>query len=102
MSDEYFKRKADAGKLDWSLLPLDALTGLVRVLEYGADKYAADSWKKIPDAERRYKAAMRRHQVAIDSGELFDPESGLPHIDHVACNAMFLSWFQAQEGDELG
>lgn len=95
--EEYFIKKHDAGKLPWSLLPLDALEGIVEVLTYGAKKYAPDSWKTVPNAVRRYTDAMRRHQVSIDAGEKYDPESGLPHIFHIACNAMFLCWFADQE-----
>jgi len=97
MLDDYYQRKNDQGKLAWDLLPLDALEGIVRVLEFGARKYSADSWKQVENAGRRYKAAMRRHQVAIDAGEMIDPETGLPHIYHVACNAMFLCWFEGKE-----
>ena len=86
--------KSDDEKLPWDLLPLDALEGIVRVLEFGARKYAPNSWQQVKDARRRYTAAMRRHQVAIDAGETYDSDSLLPHIYHVACNAMFLSWFE--------
>jgi hypothetical protein len=86
--------KYDSEKLPWELLPLDALEGIVRVLAFGAAKYAPNSWQQVKDARRRYTAAMRRHQAAIDSGEEYDADSSLPHIYHVACNAMFLSWFE--------
>jgi hypothetical protein len=86
--------KYDDEKLPWDLLPLDALEGIVRVLAFGARKYAPNSWQQVKDAKRRYTAAMRRHQVAIDAGEECDADSSLPHIYHIACNAMFLSWFE--------
>lgn len=36
-------------------------------------------------------ASMKRHIAAFESGEDYDPETGLLHIDHVQCNAHFLS-----------
>ncbi len=52
-----------------------------------------DSWKYVPEAERRYTAALMRHFEAYRAGQYIDEESGMPHIAHVACNAMFLSYF---------
>ena len=63
-----------------------------KVLTYGAQKYSDNSWQNLPDFWKRYKAALLRHLTAIDKGELIDPESGLPHIDHVLCNTVFLDW----------
>lgn len=68
-----------------------AIAGVIAVLGFGAKKYAADSWKQIEDGETRYRDALYRHLSAIEQGEAHDPESGLPHIDHIACNALFLS-----------
>ncbi|CAM6001785.1 unnamed protein product [Sphagnum balticum] len=44
-----------------------------------------------PNAQERYTAALLRHLYALNAGERIDPESGLRHIDHVLCNAAFLS-----------
>ena len=74
------------------LVPLEALEGIVRVLEYGANKYAPDNWKKVPDATESYRGALLRHLTKLQAGEEFDKESGLRHVDHVATNAMFLGW----------
>jgi hypothetical protein len=69
-----------------------AVAGVIAVLGFGFRKYKKrNGWKEVPEAKRRYKDAMHRHLQAIERGELIDPESGKPHIDHVACNAMFLS-----------
>lgn len=69
-----------------------AVAGVVKVLSFGFKKYKQrGGWKTVPEAPRRYKDALYRHLQKIEEGELIDPESGLPHIDHVACNAMFLS-----------
>ena len=90
--EDYHKRKFDAGKSRIDLIPGEALEGVGEILAYGAAKYAEDSWKLVPDAEKRYRAALLRHMAAILRGEDRDPESGRLHIDHVACNANFLQY----------
>ena len=82
--------KADGGKPRMDLLDPLALEGLAAVLTFGANKYAAHNWRK-GIANTRLIAAMLRHLFAIMRGEDLDPESGLPHIDHVGCCWMFLS-----------
>ncbi|MEJ1593521.1 dATP/dGTP diphosphohydrolase domain-containing protein [Escherichia coli] len=71
-----------------------ALEGVAKVLTFGALKYAAHSWQKVPDNIPRYRAALLRHLNAIARGEITDAESGLPHIDHATCNALFLAELQ--------
>lgn len=86
--------KFDAGKPRWSLLMggvSKALSGVAQVLTFGAQKYSAHSWKTVPNNQERYRDALYRHLNALEGGELTDPESGLPHWDHICCNALFLS-----------
>ncbi len=82
--------KHDGEKPRMDLLDPLALEGLAKVLTFGAQKYAAHNWRK-GIANTRLIAAMLRHLLAIMRGEDIDPESGLPHIDHVGCCWMFLS-----------
>lgn len=79
------------------LLPLVAIRSVADVMTFGANKYADNGWKSLPDAKRRYTGAMLRHLTAIEEGEEVDPESGLPHISHVTCNAVFLTYLHLQE-----
>lgn len=88
--------KYDEDKVRWSLLTRGLgvqLKSIAEILTFGAKKYAADSWKCVPNAEERYEDAMDRHLNAWKSGEIRDKESGLPHLAHVACNCLFLMWF---------
>jgi hypothetical protein len=86
---ENFK-KFDTGKTQWSILPWPTLEGLVKVLEYGAKKYGNDNWRKCTEMNR-YFDAMIRHYLAYQAGELLDKESGLPHLHHMATNALFIA-----------
>ena len=88
--------KYDAGKLDWTLVPFDALEGVVRVLQFGERKYARDNWKIIEDAEARYHKATLRHLFAMLSGEERDAESGELHIDHAITCLLFARWHHEQ------
>lgn len=83
-------QKADNDKLPLDLLDPAALEGIAAVLAFGAKKYAPHNWRK-GFKWSRLVAAMLRHTFAIMRGEYIDPESGLPHIDHVGCCWMFLS-----------
>lgn len=85
-------KKYDEGKPRMDLVPLDIIENVAKILTMGANKYGENNWQKLPNFWSRYKAALLRHLAAVDKGELLDQESGLPHIDHVLCNAMFLSW----------
>ena len=87
-------QKLDGGKQMWDLLPLNLVVWVVRVLTFGALKYGANTWQKVDDPVNRYYVAMMRHIEAWQSGEKIDPDSGLPHLAHVMCNAMFLMWFE--------
>lgn len=79
------------GKLKWSLVDFDALEDMVKVLEFGAQKYSANNWKKGLNTDE-IAESMMRHLFAYLQGEDIDPESGLPHTGHIMCNAMFLSY----------
>lgn len=59
-------------------------------MTYGAEKYEPNNWQKVD--KHRYYAAMMRHMVAELKGEDCDQESGLLHLAHMACNALFLLW----------
>ncbi len=83
--------KHDAGKPRVDLLDPQALEGLAAVLTFGAQKYAAHNWRGGMPYGRLIAAALR-HLFAIMRGEDLDPESGLPHVDHLGCCWMFLSW----------
>lgn len=86
------------GKTRYDLLNWEALAGLANVLEFGATKYSAHNWMKgLPVTE--ILASMLRHVAAIQNGEDVDPETGLPHADHIQCNAMFLSWMMKNRAD---
>jgi hypothetical protein len=71
------------------------------VFDYGRKKYAAWNWIKgmawsIP------VACIVRHALAILRGEELDPESGLPHRGHIACNLVMLAQYEQTfpEGDD--
>lgn len=79
------------GKPKWSLVDFDSLLPMVRVLEYGVTKYAKDNWKGgMPVTE--VTESLLRHVFAFLNGEYNDPESGISHIGHIQCNAMFLEY----------
>jgi Domain of unknown function (DUF5664) len=82
--------KYDKEKPRFDLLDPKALQGLAEVLTFGAQKYAANNWRNGIEYSRLI-AALMRHLNAIQDGEDIDPESGLPHIDHLGCCWMFLS-----------
>ncbi len=106
-ADEFMKALSDRdkqeqalrynqGKLQWSLVDFDSLEGLVRVLEYGAAKYAPDNWKKGMPVTQVSESLMR-HLFAFLRGEDVDPESGCRHISHVMCNVMFLEYIMREK-----
>lgn len=84
--------KFDDEKNRWDLLPFDVMDEVVKILTFGAKKYEDNNWKKI--SPERYKAALMRHYSAWVQGEKNDGESGLSHMSHVICNAIFLRWLQ--------
>ena len=80
----------DSGKPRVDLLSPIAMTGTADVLTYGMLKYKeAGNWKKGM-AWSRAIASLLRHLFKFMSGEDYDKESGLPHIDHCGANIMFL------------
>ena len=83
-------RKFDVDKNRWDLLPWNAVAEIVKVLTFGARKYAPNNWRYVPEARDRYFSALHRHMQAWWDGEKFDPETGLPHLAHAGCCLLFL------------
>lgn len=68
----------------------NALEAVSSILTFGAKKYAAHSWQTVPQGDERYLAALLRHLTAVGKGETLDSESGMLHLAHAACNALFI------------
>ena len=82
----------NAGKLRVDLVPADVVKALAIILTYGTTKYDDRNWEKgLPVTETM--ASLKRHSLAIESGEDLDPETGLPHVYFILCNAAFLTHF---------
>ena len=97
--------KKDSGKPKFHLLPLEDLDDLVRVYEFGCEKYEEESWRQFaPTKEnynRIYSALMRHlaqwHKAHVEGEFSNDEESGLPTIAHVLWNAVMLTHMEKEE-----
>lgn len=82
--------KADEGKARPSLVPTGITWAIAAVRAYGNRKYGdPDNWKQVEP--ERYVDALYRHLLCyVKDRNSVDPESGLPHLWHIACNVSFL------------
>ncbi len=81
-------------KPKWSLVHYKSLEPMVRVLEMGAVKYSPNNWKIGLNRDEILESTMR-HLTALMDGELLDKESGISHMAHIQCNAMFYNYHEA-------
>jgi hypothetical protein len=98
------------GKTRWDLVDFESLEPMVQVLMYGANKYTtynpdgsvkssgANNWKKGLKVLSIF-SSMLRHTFSLMRGENNDPESGLPHIGHIQCNALFIAYMLKKRKD---
>ena len=85
------KAKADAGKLQLTLVPRQIIWDIAAVREYAVQKKYKDpdNWKKV-EPERYKNAAFRHFMHYLDDPDELDEESGLPHLWHLCTNLAFL------------
>jgi hypothetical protein len=91
-------KKNDGEKSRVDLLDPEFLIGIGEVLRFGASKYNAHNWRGGITFSR-ILGAILRHTFALLRGEDKDQESGMPHVFHLGCNAMFLSWMMHHRAD---
>lgn len=90
--------KQDADKLPLSQCAPELIEAMAIVRQYGLKKYPADSWKEVNP--KRYLDALYRHLLeVIKADDLYkkDEESGLLHLQHMACNLGFMLALQPKQ-----
>ena len=92
--------KADAGKLQLTLVPRQIIKDIAEVRMYGNRKYHdPNNWKAVEI--ERYRDALFRHLLAyLEEPQGVDEESGLKHLSHVACNVAFLCELEKEKKHE--
>lgn len=86
-------KKHDQDKPMMALLTPEFLEETAKVLTFGAAKYEKYNWAKGMSWSRPFGALMR-HAWAWWGGEDKDPETGLSHLAHCACNLLFLLHYE--------
>lgn len=89
--------KADAGKLELDLVPVQIVRDICEVRMYGTKKYGdPQNWRRVE--LRRYVNALLRHTLAFaEDIHSVDEESGIPHYKHMECNLAFISELMKEE-----
>ena len=89
--------KADAGKAEIRLVPMEIVWAIAWIRMYGNRKYGdPENWKTVEP--ERYRDALMRHLLHyISDPKSVDEESGYPHLWHAACNLAFLMHFDYGE-----
>lgn len=85
--------KADKDKPRPSLVQPALIRADMATREYGCAKYHdPDNWRNV-EAARYWDALLRHVLAAWEDWQAVDPESGLPHLHHIICNAGFLAQY---------
>jgi hypothetical protein len=94
--------RANGGKTEFHLVPLNLLEGTAQVFMYGREKYAEWNWAKGMAWTIPYDCAQRHLSAWFFEREEADKESGLHHIDHAICNLLMLRHYLSYypEGDD--
>jgi len=78
----------------FDLIPAKPLFLLAKLFGIGAKKYELRNWERGYEWSKSFGALMR-HAWAFWAGETDDPESGLPHMVHVAWHALAMTeWLE--------
>lgn len=91
--------KNDTGKPRMDLIDPEWLLDVGRVLTWGSGSYDEsqkvyeNNWRQGGMRWGQVFAALQRHSLAFWGGEEIDPETGIPHMAHIACNSMFLHYY---------
>tara|TARA_R110000851_G_C12919746_1_gene550164 strand:- start:305 stop:613 length:309 start_codon:yes stop_codon:yes gene_type:complete len=88
--DKYSGMKYDGDKPRYDLEQVRATEEVIKVLTFGANKYADDNWRLVENAKKRYLSASRRHLASFSLDETHDKESGLHHLAHAICCLNFI------------
>ena len=82
--------KHDLGKPHLTYVPRKIIWDIARIRDFGNAKYGSpENWRQV-SPERYRDAAFRHFLCYLDEPAGVDPESGLPHLWHLACNIAFL------------
>lgn len=82
--------KLDNGKMRISIVPLQIISDIAEVREYGIAKYKdPDNWRRV-EIERYANALFRHFAAFLRDPRSADAESGLAHYKHMACNMAFI------------
>ncbi|MGE4215136.1 MAG: dATP/dGTP diphosphohydrolase domain-containing protein [Anaerotignaceae bacterium] len=82
--------KADKGKLQISLVPMQIVKDIAEVRMYGTAKYKdPQNWKRV-ELDRYIDALLRHTLEFIENPHSTDEESGIEHYKHMACNMAFI------------
>lgn len=86
----------DGGKLRVDLIPVKPLERVAEVLTVALEKYPANNWLPGMHWSRCYASALR-HLYSWWAGEDKDPQTGLSHLAHCACNILFLLEYEERK-----
>ena len=87
-------------KLRWDLLPLQEIEDVVKVYTAGADKHGDNNWQGLENGYQRYKAALFRHLLAYEKGEINDQETNCQHLACVVWNAIAMLYLSKHPVDD--
>lgn len=101
MEDKHKGLRFNSGKIRYDLICHEQLKALAETYTKGAEKYALWNWSK-GQAYSTILASLKRHIAAFESGEDYDPESGLLHMAHAMWNCGALVSFHRYypQGDD--
>lgn len=89
--------KDDKDKPRPSLVPPKIIWAITEVREFGCKKYKdPDNWRTVK-LEQYWDAYLRHTLKAWADPYAVDPESGLPHLWHAACNLSFIIEFMGDD-----